>query len=84
MLVEQELLPFKLDPFWKGFVVQGSKQEVTKVVPLCKNGEKKYCNHILIHQAHTCHKLWAEICEIRQNFKWDFDIILWDFYKSSF
>ena len=20
---------------------------------------------------HTCHKLWAEICEIRQNFKWD-------------
>ena len=21
--------------------------------------------------AHTCHKLWTEICEIRQNFKWD-------------
>ena len=20
---------------------------------------------------HTCHKLWTEICEIRQNFKWD-------------
>ena len=51
ILVEQELLPLKIDPFWKGFDVQGSKQEVTKVVPLCKNGKtkKKYCNHIFIH-----------------------------------
>ena len=23
------------------------------------------------HYRHTCHKLWTEICEIRQIFKWD-------------
>ena len=25
---------------------------------------------------HTCHKLWTKICEIRQNFKWDFTTFL--------
>ena len=34
---------FKSTPlFWKGFVLQGSKQEVKKVLCLCKNGEKNH------------------------------------------
>ena len=30
----------KLTPMWNGFVVQGSKQEITEVATLCKNGRK--------------------------------------------
>ena len=29
------------------------------------------CTSLLLFGCHTCHKLWPEICEIRQIFKWD-------------
>ena len=34
--------------------------------------------------AHTCHKLWTEICEVRQNFKWDLIKFCETFTKIAF
>ena len=28
------------EPLWNAFVFQGSKQDVTEAIPLCKNGRK--------------------------------------------
>ena len=36
----RKFLPLRVDPFLKGCIVQGSKQEVTMVVSLCKNNRK--------------------------------------------
>ena len=35
-------LLLSVDPFFKGFIVWGRKQFVTKVVPLCNNGRKTW------------------------------------------
>ena len=43
-----KFFPLKVDPFWKGFYTEGSKQEVTKVVSLCKYDRKKH-ERIPIH-----------------------------------
>ena len=32
------LFPLRVDPIYNGYIIQGSKQEVSKVVPLHKNG----------------------------------------------
>ena len=32
--------PSRVDPIWKGYIIQESKQEVTKVVPLCKKRQE--------------------------------------------
>ena len=38
LLPKEQILSSKSRPFFIGFVIQGSKQEVTKVVLLSKNG----------------------------------------------
>ena len=38
----------------------------------------------MVYCVHTCHKLWAEICEIRQNYKWDLIKFCETFTKIAF
>ena len=42
-----------------------------------------YCLPFFFYGSHTAHKLWTEICEIKQIFKGDFKILS-DFYKNHF
>ena len=42
--------PFRVDPFWKGFVVQGSKQEVTRVMGIYE-GVTIHLNTIALRKA---------------------------------
>ena len=37
LLLKEQILSFRVDPFWKGFILQRNKQAVMKVVSLYKN-----------------------------------------------
>ena len=38
LLLQEKFFPFRVNPISEGFVIQASKEEITKVVSLCKNG----------------------------------------------
>ena len=42
LLLAEQFFPSTEIPFWKGLVAQGSKEEITKVVSLSKNGGKTW------------------------------------------
>ena len=40
-LLEEQFFPVRVFPSWKGFVIQGSRKKVIKVVSLCTNDGKQ-------------------------------------------
>ena len=57
---KRKIFLLRIDPFQKGFIIQGSKCKVKKFVPSCKNSRKKHEDIFIqfFQQAFSVEKPW--------------------------